>query len=204
MKNTRRWTQWSALSFFAALLLSSATQGQSSQAFPVYKITPVMSKITFNVKASIPIEGTFEKWDATLAFATTDASTGVLNIKIQADSVDTGSKLKDDRLKGKNCFDVKDHPYVTFQSAKIEQSGPHTFDVSGTLTFRGVSKTESLTFTADRDGPGTGEIEGTLWFDRRDFGIDGSIPFVTIADRVELSVDFKAARVSGPPLLFKQ
>jgi polyisoprenoid-binding protein YceI len=204
MKKLRRRVQWSALRLFASFLLSSATQGQSSQAFPVYKITPVMSKITFNVKASIPIEGTFEKWDARLAFTSTDASTGALDIKIQADSVDTGSKLKDDRLKGKDCFDVKDHPYVTFQSTKIVQSGPHTFNVPGTLTFRGVSKAESLTFTADRDGPGTGEIEGTLWFDRRDFGIDGSIPFVTIADRVELTVDFKATRVNGPPLLFKQ
>jgi polyisoprenoid-binding protein YceI len=200
----RQSVQWSVLSLFAALFVSSATRGQSSQGAPVYEITPVMSKITFDVKASIPIEGTFKKWDARLAFTSTDASTGALEIKIQADSVDTGSKYKDDRLKGKNCFDVKDHPYVTFQSTKIEQSGPHTFDVPGTLTFRGVSKAESLTFTADRDGPGTGEIEGTLWFDRRDFGIDGSIPFVTIADRVELTVDFKATRVSGSPLLFKQ
>jgi hypothetical protein len=30
------------------------------------------------------------------------------------------------------------------------------------------------------------------------------MPFVTIADRVELTIDFKATRVSGLPLLFKQ
>jgi polyisoprenoid-binding protein YceI len=52
----------------------------------------VVIKIKFNVKASIPLEGTFEKWDATLAFTSTDASTGSLEIKIQADSVNTGSK----------------------------------------------------------------------------------------------------------------
>jgi len=43
-----------------------------------------------------------------------------------------------------------------------------------------------------------------LAFDRKDFGLGGSIPFVRIADRVELTVDFKATRVSGSPLLFKQ
>ena len=162
-----------------------------------------MSKIKFNVKASIPIEGTFEKWDATLAFTSTDASTGSLDIKIQADSVNTGSKSKDNRLKGKNCFNVKEHPYITFQSTKIIQTGPHTFDVPGTFTIRGISKEEKLTFTAEREGEGTGEIEGTLWFERRDFELGGNIPFVTIADRVELTIDFKATRVSGPPLLFK-
>jgi polyisoprenoid-binding protein YceI len=188
----------------ASLLFSSVTEAQSSPGAPVYKITPVMSKIEFNVKASIPLEGTFEKWDATLAFTSTDASTGSLDIKIQADSVNTGSKSKHNRLKGKNCFDVKEHPYITFQSTKIVQTGPHTFDVSGMFTIRGVSKEEKLTFTADREGEGTGEIEGTLWFDRRDFELGGSIPFVIIADRVELTIDFKSTRVSGPALLFKQ
>jgi polyisoprenoid-binding protein YceI len=186
-------TQWSFL-----------TRAQSSQAVPTYKITPVMSKITFHVKASIPIEGIFEKWDAALSFTSTDASTGVLDIKIQADSVNTGSKSKDDRLKGEDCFDAKEYPYITFRSAKIIPTGSHTFDVPGTFTIRGVSKAESLTFTADREGQGTGEIEGTLWFDRRNFGLGGSIPFIRIADRVELAIDFKASRISGPALLFKQ
>ena len=203
MKRPRKSVLGIVLSLLATLLLSSVTEAQSSQGAPVYKITPVMSKIKFNVKASIPIEGTFEKWDATLAFTSADASTGSLDIKIQADSVNTGSKSKDNRLKGKNCFDVKEDPYITFQSTKIVQTGPHTFDVPGTFTIRGVSKEETLTFTADREGEGTGEIEGTLWFDRRDFDLGGSIPFVTIADRVELTIDFKATRVSGPALLFK-
>jgi hypothetical protein len=41
-------------------------------------------------------------------------------------------------------------------------------------------------------------------FDRREFGMDSGIPFIRIADRVEVTIDFKATRVSGPPLLFKQ
>jgi polyisoprenoid-binding protein YceI len=192
------------LSLLAALLSASVPRAQSSPRAPAYKIAPVMSKITFNVKASIPIEGTFEKWNATLTFTSTDASTGSLEIKIQADSVNTGSKHKDDRLMGEDCFDVKRYPYITFRSTKMSQTGPHSFDVTGTFTIRGVSKAEVLTFTADREGAGTGEIEGTLWFDRRDFDLGGSIPFVRIADRVEFIVDFKATRVSGDPLVFKQ
>src|SRR5215469_17243714 len=193
-----------ALSLLAILVLSSVTQAQSSQEAPAYKITPVLSTIKFKVKASIRIEGTFERWDATLAFTSTDASSGSLDIKIQGDSVNTGSKSKDKKLKGPHCFDVKEHPYITFRSTKMVQTGPHTFDVPGTFSVRGISKAETLTFTADREGQGTGEIEGILWFERKDFELGGSIPFVRIADRVELTVDFKATRVSGPPLLFKQ
>jgi hypothetical protein len=30
------------------------------------------------------------------------------------------------------------------------------------------------------------------------------IPFVTIADRIEVTVDLKGKRLSGPPLVFQQ
>ena len=201
---TRQLALQIVLSLLATLVLCAKIQAPPSAAAPTYKITPVMSTIAFHVKASIPIEGTFEAWNATLAFTSPEASTGSLDIKIQADSVNTGSKSKDKKLKGDECFDVKQYPYITFQSTKVVQTGPHVYDVPGTFTVRGVSKSESLTFNADREGEGTGEIKGTLDFDRRDFGLGGSIPFVKIADRVELTIDFKATRTSGPPLLFKQ
>jgi hypothetical protein len=41
-------------------------------------------------------------------------------------------------------------------------------------------------------------------FDREDYGMTKNIPFVKIADTVEVTVDLKAKRVSGPPLNFKQ
>jgi polyisoprenoid-binding protein YceI len=188
--------------------LSSITLAQSSVASsptgaPVYKITPVVSKIDFGVKASVSIEGTFEKWNATLVFKGPDVSTGMLDVKIQADSVNTGSHFKDDELKGEKFFDVKNDPYITFHSTKIEQTGPHTFDIQGTFTIRGVSKPETLTFADDPEGKGTGELKGTMAFDRKEFGMNSGIPFIRIADRVEVIVDLKATRVSGPPLLFK-
>ena len=41
-------------------------------------------------------------------------------------------------------------------------------------------------------------------FDRKDYGMNKGIPFVTIADRVEVTVDLKGKRVSGPPMALKQ
>ena len=191
------------LSLLATLVFASVTQAQSSGKGPVFKITPVASKVTFYVKASVKLEGTFDKWDAKLVFASTDASTGVLDIKIQADSVQTGSTSKDNQLQGEHCFDVKHHPYVTFHSKKITQTSPNTFHVAGTFTLLGISKPAALTFTVNRDpGGATGQINGVLSIDRRDFGLGGGIRFVTIADRVDITIDFKATRV-GPPLVFK-
>ena len=191
---------------FAVLCLlgSAALPALSQEETPVFVITPEESKITFYVKASVALEGTLEKWDAPLRFTSPDVTTGVLDIKIQANSVNTGSGMKDGKLKSKDFFDVEQNPLITFHSDKIVQTGPTTFDMPGTFTIRGVSKPETLTFTLTGKGTGSGEIKGTMAFDRKDYGMNKGIPFVKIADRVEVSVKLKGKRISGPPLVFKQ
>jgi polyisoprenoid-binding protein YceI len=189
------------LCLLASVLLSSHSRAQD---VPVFEITPVVSKVTFFVKASVALEGTFDKWEATLTFPSTDVTTGVLDIKIQAATVNTGSGMKDGKLKSKDFFDVKDNPFISFHSDKIVQTGPTTFDVPGKFTVRGVSKPETLTFTLTGKGTGEGEIKGTMAFDRKDYGMNSGIPFIKIADRVEVTVALKGKRVSGPPVVFKE
>jgi len=171
---------------------------------PVIQITKEGSTIRFAVKASVSIEGTFDKWDATITYPSRDVEAGVMDIKIQADSVNTGSGMKDDKLRSKDFFNVKEDPYITFHSTKFTQTGPTMVEVQGNFTIRGVSKPETLLFSVTGKGTGAGEVIGTMAFDRKEFGMNSGIPFIKIADRVEVSVDLKGKRVSGPPLVFKQ
>lgn len=188
------------LCLVASAVLPSVGRAQA----PVFEITPVQSKIKFDVKASVAINGTFDKWDATLAFTSPDINTGVLDIKIQAGSVDTGSGMKNGKLKGKDFFDAKQSPLITFVSKKIVQTGPDTFEVDGDFTIRGVTKPEKLSLVVSGAGTGSGTIKGTMAFDRKDYGMNSGIPFIKIADRVEVTVDLQAKRVSGPPVDLKQ
>ena len=188
----------------ASLLFSSVTRAQAPGAVPVFDIPPAKSTIKFHVRASVAIEGTFDRWEATLTFASRDVTTGVLDTRIQADSVDTGSSIKNNTLKGKDFFDVKQNPLITFKSTKIVQTGPDTFEVDGDFTIRGVTKGERLMLTVFGKGTGSGAIKGTMAFDRKDYGMNSGIPFIRIADRVEVTVNLKVKRVSGPPLVFKQ
>jgi polyisoprenoid-binding protein YceI len=152
----------------------------------------------------VAIEGKFDKWDASLTFKSPDVSTGVLDIKIQADSVNTGSGMKDNKLKSKDFFDVKQNPYITFHSTKIVQTGQDTFDVDGDFTIRGVSKAEKLNLKVEGAGTGSGTIDGTMAFDRKQYGMNSGIPFIKIADSVQVAVKLKAVRVSGPPVSLKK
>jgi polyisoprenoid-binding protein YceI len=189
------------LCLVASAVFPSLSRAQDA---PVFVITPENSSVKFFVKASVALEGNFEKWDSTLTFTSPELSTGVLEVKIQAASVNTGSGMKDDKLKSKDFFDVKKDPLITFKSTKIVQTGPDTFDVAGNFTIRGVTKAETLNLTLNREGPGSGEVKGTMAFDRKDYGMNSGIPFIKIADRVEVTVALKAKRVSGPPVHLTQ
>jgi polyisoprenoid-binding protein YceI len=187
-----------------ALLAFAAFPSVSLAQAPVFVITPVNSSVKFFVKASVALEGNFDKWDSTLTFTSTDVTTGVLDIKIQAASVNTGSGMKDGKLKSKDFFDVETNPLITFHSKSISQTGPTTFEVKGDFTIRGVTKPETLLLTVSGIGTGTGDITGTMAFDRKDYGMNSGIPFIKIADRVEVTVNLKGKRVSGPPLDLKK
>jgi polyisoprenoid-binding protein YceI len=190
--------------FFALVAFPLVSQAQTPEGIPVVKIVHDESSIKFGVKASVPIEGVFDKWDATLTYTSPEVESGVLDVKIQAASVNTGSGMKDGKLKGKDFFNVKEDPVITFHSTKVVQTGPNTFDIQGTFTIRGASKPETLNLTLSGKGTGEGEVTGTMAFDRKDYGMNSGIPFIKIADRVEVNVHLKGKRVSGPPLIFKE
>src|ERR1700739_3563694 len=177
------------LCLLACALSPSVPPAQAPDGVPVIKIMKEDSSVKFHVKASVALDGTFDKWDATATMTSPDVETAVLDIKIQAASVNTGSGMKDGTLKSKDFFDVEQDPLITFHSTKVVQTGPNTFDYAGDFTIRGVTKPEKLTFTlSGQRGSGSGEITGTMGFDRKDYGMNSGIPFIKVAQRVEVTV----------------
>ena len=76
--------------------------------------------------------------------------------------------------------------------------------MDGDFTIRGVTRPEKLTFTVTGIGTGEGTISGTMGFDRKQYGMNSGIPFIKIANRVEVDVDLKGKRISGPPMNLKR
>jgi polyisoprenoid-binding protein YceI len=112
--------------------------------------------------------------------------------------------MKNRKLKSKDFFDAEQNPLITFKSTKIVQTGPNTYEVDGDFTIRGVSNPEKLTPTISGRVTGSGEIKGAMVFNRKDYGMNSGIPFIKIADHVDVDFHLKGKRASGPPLAFKQ
>ena len=124
----------------ACLMIFLASPGASYAQLPTYEVTPEESSIKFGVDSSVSIKGNFEKWNASIKFSSRDVRTAVLDIEIEADTVNTGSHMKDNKLKGKDFFNVKESPLITFKSTKIVQTGPNTFDIEGTSPFAALPR----------------------------------------------------------------
>ena len=81
------------------------------------------------------------------------------------------------------------------------RTGHNTYEVDGDFSIRRVSNPEKLTLVVSGKGTGTGELKGKMVFNRKDYGMNKGIPFIKIADRVDVNFHLKGRRVSGPPLL---
>jgi polyisoprenoid-binding protein YceI len=186
-------------------LLVFLLQPQASPAqAPDFTVVSAESSIRFSVKSSVALHGRFDKWKATLIFPSADVTTGVLHIQIDAATVDTGSGMKNKKLKGKDFFDVERYPSIAFQSTKVVQTSPVTFDVDGNFSIRGVTRLEKLKLTIPEKPTGADEIQGELVFNRKHYGMNKGIPFVKIEDHVQVTINLKVRQVSGPKLMYPQ
>jgi polyisoprenoid-binding protein YceI len=127
------------------------------------------------------------------------AHSGHLGLEIDTASVSSGVPVLDARLRGSDMLDADASPKAYFVARNFsfdEQGGVAA--VRGEFTLRGTSR--SLTLTAlrfrcyrsplfGREVCG-GDFQGE--FNRSDFGITHSLPFV--ADRVRLQVQVEAVR----------
>jgi polyisoprenoid-binding protein YceI len=171
---------------------------------PVFSVSPAESSIRFSVKSSVAIVGKFDKWHATLNFASPNVTSGVLSIVIEAATVDTGSGMKNNKLKGKDFFYIEQYPTISFHSTKIVQTSPTTFDVDGDFSIRGVTRQEKLKLTIPTKQTGEDEIQGALVFNRKEYGMNKGIPFVRIEDHVEVKINLRVQQVSGPRLVYQK
>jgi polyisoprenoid-binding protein YceI len=77
-------------------------------------------------------------------------------------------------------------------------------EFDGKFIIRGVTRREKLTFTIEGQGTRTPTVTGTIAFDRKQYRMNSGIPFIKVADRVEVTIDLKGKRVSGPGVVCKQ
>jgi len=176
-----------------ALLLFAAATASAAE-FSVLR--PQQSSIVFVSKQmGVPVEGSFGKFAARIAFDPAKPETGTAHIDIELASMTTGSAEADAEAAGKAWFDTKNHPIASFVSHGVRQSGKERYEALGKLTLKGKTLEIRAPFTL-RQNADTLTLEGTLPIKRLDYGIGSGIwsDTDTVADEVLIRFRFTVAR----------
>jgi len=188
----------------AALLpLSAAAQVEP------WQIDPPHSAAHFAVRhmGISTVRGSFTKTTGTVQYDPADPAKTVIDVSIDAASVDTRVEARDKDLRSPNFFDVEKYPTITFKSKRVEPEGKGKLKVTGDLTIHGVTKEEVLQV----DGP-NGPIKdprgnqhmgasATTQISRKDFGVNGTPGGV--GDDVLITIDVEMVKRAAAPAASK-
>lgn len=72
------------------------------------------------------------------------AKTGMVDVTIDAKSVNTGSSQFNEHIQGPDFLDTAKYPTITFKSDKVKFDGDKVTAVSGDLTIKGITKPVTL------------------------------------------------------------
>lgn len=121
-------------------------------------------------------------------------STGSVDIVIDAASIDTGFKKRDDHLRGPDFFNVQEFPTITFKSTKVIFKDKGAV-VTGDLTIKGVTKSVDLDVASINCGVHPFNKKNICGFDataslkRSDFGIKYGLPAIGDDLNIDLQVE---------------
>jgi polyisoprenoid-binding protein YceI len=170
-----------------------------------YTIDPAHSAINFSIKhmAISTVRGRFAIKSGSIAFDSKDAAKSSVTAVIDVTTVDTGVAQRDGHLKSPDFFDTAKFPTATFSSTSVKRAGTG-YEVIGTLTLHGVSKTVTLHMDAPSkeqtgmDGKLHRGFSATTTLHRQDFGLTWNGPLKSgdnvLGDDVPMTFDIEAAQ----------
>lgn len=161
------------LTFSAILAMASTALGST------WTIDTDHSAANFSIEhmAIAKVKGAFSEIKGKVELPESGDKPVSLEISIDPASISTGVTKRDDHLKSPDFFDVKQFPSMTFVTEKVVASGEDAYQLVGTLTMHGVSKSVTVSLeglVGEAKDPWGNTRKGaqiTGKINRKDFGI---------------------------------
>lgn len=159
-----------------------------------WNIKPDAVSIDFKIKNfGVWVKGSFSGLNAHIYFDKNKLEASSIRATIDASSINTGIRVRDNHLRKEEYFDVKNHPNISFQSAFIKNKNDDKYEMSGTLTMKGVAKTIVIPFIFIEDGS-KGVFRSSFEIDRTEFGVGPESGVMSKIVKIEVSVAVTAGR----------
>lgn len=172
----------------------------TTQALPTWTIDAVHSSVEFSLEymsMSIYRSG-FRTLEGMLHFDPARPAEGSVTVSIPVASVDVTNERLMGRLMDLDLLGGKDHPTITFQSARVEPVDATHWKIPGNLSIHGVTRPVVLDarYIGQGKHPVSGKTVATFRADteinRQDFGVTFRAPLESggtyVGDRVHISL----------------
>lgn len=177
---------------FLVLTLGLAAWTAPAGAAPLhYRLQPEACEVTFKATSRLMnADGRFARLSGNIVVDPTDLTTAKVTLAIEAASIDTGIGMRDNHLRSEDFLDVKRFPTITFESARVQGTGPRAI-VSGKLTIHGV--THDIQVPVDITLTDLALVaSGELVVNRGDYGVNYQSMLNPIGNIVRVSFTFRA------------
>lgn len=164
------------LALLVSLLMSASLAAQSKG------IEYQLDSAASDVKAKTAFFGLasktarFPRMKGTVTIVPGAPEQATIDVTFDAAAIEAPDETTLKRLRGEKFFWVDRHPTIRFVGRSLAMSSPTRGKVTGELTARGVTRTETLAVTfADDPSRRTGkpvEFTAEMEIDRRDYGMD--------------------------------
>lgn len=166
-----------------------------------WKADPVHSEVAFSARHLMvaKVRGRFTSFDVTIVTGE-DPQGSSVTATIDLASIDTGNETRDHSLRSADYLEVDTYPAMSYRSTGIRPAD-RGWAVDGELTLHGVTRQVPLAvevngFAPDPWGGHRAGFSATAQINRRDFGIDTTIPLdgggVAVGDKVSISLEIEA------------
>ncbi len=167
-----------------------------------YAIDKAHSEFLFQVRHLVTrVRGRFSDFAGTIEFNEQRPEASSVSVTIVTASVDTNTADRDAHLRSEDFFFAEKYPAITFASSRMVRKSEAEFDVTGTLTIRGVSKEITLPVTylgTAKDPWGNARVgfETEITINRKDFGLMWNAALETggflVGDEVKITASIQA------------
>lgn len=180
---------------------TSATVAIPDYLVGTWKADPAHSEVAFTVRHLMisKTRGRFTAFDVEIVTGEELLDSSV-TASIDLASIDTGHAMRDDHLRTADYLEVEKYPAMDYRSTWIRRADDGWI-IDGELTLHGVTRQGPLTvevngFGTDQWGGQRAGFSATAEINRRDFGIDISVPLdaggVAVGDKVSIGLEIQA------------
>jgi len=183
------------ITLFAVLALAVGSRAEVE----AYKIDPTHSSAGFSLRHMLSkFSSSFTKVTGTISVDRENLEKSTVTANIDVAALNTDSEKRDNHVKSADFFDVAKFPSMTFKSTSWKKTGTDTFDVTGDLTIKDVTKPVVLNTTLLGFGPGMGGSslsgwEATTTIKKSDFNMAGPAMLAKVlGDEVAITINVEA------------